>query len=127
MNTYKITNITNLLGKRDFNYNTTLNIDILDGMLRKNIEVKPSMSVYVTLNKLPLNIHRLRIKGWVSVSIVGENELNEVKKKKDKTKKTVSSENIEENDGLKKKSSIKKKTHKQKQEDIDTISESTEE
>ena len=40
MNTYKITNITNTVGKRDFKYNSDLNIEYVDNMVKKTIKNK---------------------------------------------------------------------------------------
>ena len=62
MNTYKITNVTNLAGKREYKYNSILDIDDVDGMMRKTIKVKPGDSLYLTVPTLPLSVHRLRVK-----------------------------------------------------------------
>ena len=75
MNTYKITNITNLAGKRDFKYNSILNIDYIDNMIKKNLEVKPGNTVYLTIQTLPLSIHRLRIKNLITVNEISSTEL----------------------------------------------------
>ena len=42
MNTFKITNTTHLLGKRDVNYNMTINVDYNDSMVKKTVKLKPS-------------------------------------------------------------------------------------
>ena len=46
MGTFKITNITNLASKRDFKYNSILNIDYVDKMAKKIISIKPGDSAY---------------------------------------------------------------------------------
>ena len=37
MNNYKITNITNQLGKRDVSFNSMLDIEYIDGMTKKSL------------------------------------------------------------------------------------------
>jgi len=76
MNTYKITNITNLANKRDLQYNTILNIDYVDEMNKKTIKVKPGETVYLKISSLPLSVHKLRVKKLVSVVEITSTELN---------------------------------------------------
>lgn len=75
MNAFKITNTTNLLGKRDYKYNSTLNIEYVDKMIKKTITIKPGNTVYVTLYSLPISIHRLRVKNLISVIEISNAEL----------------------------------------------------
>lgn len=77
MTTFKITNITNFAGKRDPRANSSIDIEYVDKMTKRNISVKPNSSVYLTVPILPLSVHRLRIKGLITVVEVSENELNE--------------------------------------------------
>jgi hypothetical protein len=77
MSTYKITNITNLAGKRDLKYNSILDIDYIDEMTKKTIKVKPGNTIYLTVSTLPLSIHRLRVKGLITVTEIGLKELND--------------------------------------------------
>ena len=56
MNTYKITNITHLLAKRDRKANTTLGIEYTDKMTKKTISVKPKDSVFLSVSTLPLSV-----------------------------------------------------------------------
>jgi hypothetical protein len=81
MATYRITNITNSIGKRDFKYNSPLDINYVDGMMKKTVKVKPGDSVYLTIQTLPLSIHRLRVKGLITVIEVTSAELNVEMKK----------------------------------------------
>lgn len=67
MSIYKITNITNLAGKRDFKYNSDLDISVVDKMVKKTMKLKPGDSVFLTVTSLPLSVHRLRVKKLVTV------------------------------------------------------------
>jgi len=86
MGTYKITNITNLLGKRDYKYNSTLDVDYVDGLIKKKIKIKAGESVNLTIDNLPLSVHRLRVKNFIIV-----NEIEKVVEVKQKKKKVVTS------------------------------------
>jgi len=81
MNTYKITNTTNRLAKRDRKFNTTMSIDYIDKMTKKTINIKPNDSVYLTIPSLPLSVHRLRIKNLIMISDVDAIELARITKK----------------------------------------------
>ena len=76
MTNYKITNLTNTAGKRDMKFNTVLNIEYVDEMKKKTINVKPGETVYLQISSLPLSVHRLRVKKLISVVEVSNNELN---------------------------------------------------
>jgi len=78
MNTYKITNITNTAGKRDFKFNTELDIEYIDNITKKTIKVKPGDTVYLTVSSLPLSVHRLRIKNLITVAEVSAAELSKI-------------------------------------------------
>ena len=78
MNTYKITNITNTAGKRDFKFNSSLNIEYVDNMMKKTVAVKPGESLYLTVSALPMSVHKLRIKNLVSVVEVSHSELESI-------------------------------------------------
>jgi len=75
MNTYKITNVTNLVGKRDPKFNSIANIEYIDNRTRKTITLKPSESVFLTVQSLPLSVHRLRIKKLIDIVEVSPAEL----------------------------------------------------
>lgn len=122
MNTYKITNITNLAGKRDFKFNSDLNVEFVDNMVKKNVIIKPNESVYLSVSSLPLSVHRLRVKGLVTVTEVGEKELSELLAKSNKEKERKKPEQKKqvtvENKAVKKTYGGKKKlTSKSKQKD----------
>jgi len=75
MNTYKITNTTNLLGKRTYRSNSDVDIQYVDNMVKKTIKLKPAGTVYLTVSSLPLSVHKLRINGLVIVSEISATEL----------------------------------------------------
>jgi hypothetical protein len=77
MANYKITNITNTAGKRDMKFNTTLDIDYVDGMTKKTLKVKPGETVFLQIHSLPLSVHRLRVKKLITVSEISANELRD--------------------------------------------------
>jgi|JFJP01.1.fsa_nt_gi hypothetical protein len=78
MNTYKITNLTNTVGKRETKFNSILDIDYVDSMVKKTIKVKPGETVYLTIGSLPLSVHRLRVKNLVSVVEIDDTELKNI-------------------------------------------------
>lgn len=85
MNTYKITNITNLAAKRDRKYNSTITIEYVDKMTRKTLMVNAGATVYLTVSSLPLSVHRLRIKNLITVIEVDAAEVSKpIKKSKPK-------------------------------------------
>jgi len=75
MNSYKITNITNLVGKRDSKFNTVVDIEYIDNRIKKTIKLKSGETVYLTVSSLPLSIHRLRVKNLISISEINAVEL----------------------------------------------------
>ena len=75
MSIYKITNRTNLVGKRDFKFNSELDITVVDNMVKKTMKIKPGDSVFLTVASLPLSVHRLRVKGLVTVVEVSPADL----------------------------------------------------
>jgi uncharacterized protein YfaS (alpha-2-macroglobulin family) len=79
MNTYKITNVTDTAGKRDFKFNSPLSIEYIDNMMKKTVTVNPGKSLYLTVATLPMSVHKLRIKNLVSVVEVSQSELESIK------------------------------------------------
>jgi len=88
MKTYKIKNITNNFNKRDINYNSTLNIDYINGMTKKTIKLKPDNEFYLKVLSLPVSIHLLRLKGLIIVEEVNDKKIDKLLNKK--IKKNVS-------------------------------------
>jgi len=75
MNTYKITNLTNTAGKRDFKFNSSLDIEYVNNMIKKTVSVRPGASLYLTVSSLPMSVHKLRAKNLISVVEVSAKEL----------------------------------------------------
>jgi len=108
MSTYKITNITNTAGKRDFKFNSELSIDYVDNMVKKVIAIKPGNSIYLNVQSLPLSVHRLRVKGLITVTEVSPAELTKLieeakPKTKAKAKTTIKEDEAPKKSGRKKK------------------------
>lgn len=100
MNTYEIKNITHFLGKRDINFNTTLKIEYIDEMVKKNIELKPREVLYLTARSLPVSLIKYRIKGLVSVVEISGKEL----------KSKINQNKVNKNKGAEKEKEVKKTT-----------------
>jgi hypothetical protein len=127
MSTYKITNITHLAGKRDLKYNSVLDIEYVDQMVKKTVKIKPNDSLYLTISTLPLSVHRLRVKNLITVTEVSNKEMEQLKpkattleNKEDKKKKKPATqkkvvEEVEEEDSVKK-TAKKKYTKKETEE-----------
>lgn len=111
MSTYKITNITNLANKRDFKFNSVLDIEYVDNMVKKVVKIKPGNTVYLTVSSLPLSVHKLRVKNLITVVEISASELaNSMNTPKTETAKPVVKETTEIHSEAKK--PIKKKIDK---------------
>ena len=75
MNTYKITNITNTVGKREPKYNKIVNIDYVSNMQKKTTKINPGESIFLAISQLPLAVQGLRIGGFIEVMEVSETQL----------------------------------------------------
>ena len=75
MNTYKITNLTNQRGRRDSKYNSVVYIEYIDNRAKKVAKLKPGETVFLSVQSLPLSVHRLIIKNVITVSEVSAAEL----------------------------------------------------
>jgi len=105
MSTFKVTNRTSTRAKRDVNFNSTVDIDYIDDMERKVIGLKPNETIYFTAKSLPLSLHKLRIKGLVSVTEVSDSQLS-------KLQRPSKSKGVVELPTPKKKVAVKKETTK---------------
>lgn len=85
---YKITNITNTFGKRDMNYMEDVNIEYVNGMKKEKITLKPDKSIIISTDKLPLSVHRLRLKNMIIVKMVDDTKENKSNVSKSKVNKT---------------------------------------
>ena len=99
MNTYKITNITNLSNKREFKHNSSLDITYVDNLKTNKVTIKAGETIFLRVNSLPMSVRKLRVENLVTVTEVGDIELEEVidSKRKPKlvTKPTSRVESIE--------------------------------
>lgn len=115
MKTFKITNITNLAGKRDSKFNMAIDIEYIDNRTKKVINLKAGSNVFLTVDSLPLSVHRLRIKKLITIEEVNLAELNKPaekgvqKPKRPKPAKKIVAV-VEPETEVEKKSSSKKKT-----------------
>ena len=112
MNTYKITNVTNLIGKRDSRYNSILDIDYVDSMVKKTIKIKPGETVYLQISSLPLSVHTLRVKKLINVLEVSVNELKNSIAISKQTPINVNTVNAKEEEKQEIESVVKKKSGK---------------
>ena len=74
MSTYKIINISNLVGTREPSYNTTVDIDYVEEMSVINTKLKPGEVMYMNIPTLPMSVHKLRTKGLVDVIEINSKE-----------------------------------------------------
>jgi hypothetical protein len=81
MSTYKITNTTNTLGKRELMFNSPVTIEYVDNMMKKSVPVQAGAVLYLTVDSLPLSLHRLRVKNYVTIVEVTPEELAKSKVK----------------------------------------------
>ena len=89
MSTYKITNVSNLLGKREASYNSTLSIEYVKEMSKLKNELKPGETMYMTTPTLPMSVHRLRTKGLINVIEINGKEAETATKPKVNTMTTT--------------------------------------
>ena len=89
MTTYKITNVTNLVGKRDPKHNSVVNIDYVDNRTKKTLVLKAGEEVFISVQSLPLSVHRLRIKKLIEIAEVSPAVLKKAAPKKPAAKKTA--------------------------------------
>lgn len=90
---FKITNITDSLGKRDVNFNKTLEISYVDDMERKTQNLKPKETLYFNSLNVPISVHRLRVKSLITVDEITGKEMKAIndaeKRKKNPTTTTT--------------------------------------
>ena len=89
MTTYKITNVTNLVGKRDPKHNSVVNIDYVDNRTKKTLVLKAGEEVFISVQSLPLSVHRLRIKKLIEIAEVSPALLRKTAPKKPAAKKAA--------------------------------------
>jgi hypothetical protein len=76
MSTFKITNKTSSLGKRNPKYNSPIRIEYAEKMTMKNTLIKPGDSTYLTIPKLPLSIQKQKMQGYLDIQNIAPNQLS---------------------------------------------------
>lgn len=112
MVTYKITNITDKLGKRHHSFNMTVKIKYVDSMINKSVDLKAGKSMFLTIESLPLSVHRLRVQGHVIVEELSKDAvtaLTNKPKRKPKTQPKKTTKKVEKKVVTPKKSTTTKK------------------
>lgn len=64
---YKITNITNGLGKRHPRFNTVQIIEFRTGNKKESVNVLPGAEILMESSHLPMGAHKLRSEGLITV------------------------------------------------------------
>lgn len=113
MGIYKITSLTNMLGKRELKSNSVLEFDYVEGMINRTVKIWPGSSVFLNISSLPLSLQKLRVKNLIAISEITEMEMNQVIESK--KPKQVIKENIKKNEETAKKT-VDKKKHEKKEE-----------
>jgi len=116
MNTYKIINITHLLGKREQHYNSDVVFDYIDDFVKKSITIKPKEFIYLVSSKIPISLQRLRIKNHVAIIDVSGNELELIKSNNN----SVLIENLENTKNDESLNKTKNKTRKNEKKNDDS-------
>lgn len=80
MGYYKIKNITNNLGKRDTNKDLTLNVEYNVGFQKKYKKLPPNEEIIMQCKSLPASIHTLRVKKFIKINEISENEFIRLQK-----------------------------------------------
>jgi hypothetical protein len=76
MGIYKITNITNRIERRQNSYNSSVEIEYVNNMEKKNIVLRAGEVLFMDIVSLPVSIHKLRAKNLISVIEASRNEMN---------------------------------------------------
>lgn len=110
MATYKISNITNKLHKRDSKFNMPVNIEYIDDRIIKTKSLKAGEDMFLSVDSLPLSVHRLRIKKIIEIIEVSAEELSKSMSKGEPKPKQVEDVTDEEDETSKKTTTSTKKT-----------------
>lgn len=118
MANFKITNITGSLGKRHPNNNMPLEIEYISGFEKITHVIRPNEEFFLTTPSLPVGVHKLRMKSFVTVVEISERELLIQKKAKQivskpEIKQSVVAKPIVIQEVVAKNESVEKKSKKQ--------------
>jgi hypothetical protein len=84
---YKITNLTSNFPKRDVNKDRVIDINLANGFTKQNYKLSVNDVLYVQFNKIPVDLHKKRMQGFISITEISQNEfLIHVNKKKSPNK-----------------------------------------
>lgn len=95
MNTYKITNITNLSNKREFKHNSPLDITYVDNLATKKVTIKAGESIYLKVKSLPMSVRKLRVENLVTVVEVSDAEIASILNSKQNLKSPAITKSVE--------------------------------
>ena len=95
MSYYKITNITNKLGKRDVNKDAVLKIEYHVGFQKKFHDLTSNNVVVLSCRTLPMSVYGLRAKQLITVQEITENEFYRLQKPSAKKPKVVEPPKVE--------------------------------
>lgn len=70
---FKITNITDGLGKRHPRFNTVQNIEFRTGNKKESVTVLPGAEILMESSHLPMGAHKLRSEGLITVVEIDKN------------------------------------------------------
>ena len=123
MGYYKITNVTNTLGKRHGKVNTVQVIDFKDIINSSSFAINPGSEITVEANYLPISAQKLRTEGLITVVEIDKNAYqkmllaqeanNQVDKKQNNTS-SKSKESKKDSDDSSDKDSVKKAKYRRK-------------
>lgn len=93
MGYYKVKNITNTLAKRDSQKDKDLTIKLNDGLFPIEQTIKSGTQVLIECMKIPTELQKLRVKGFVTIVEASRNEYLSELKELDKPKPPVDPNN----------------------------------
>jgi len=113
MGYFKIKNITNSLPKRHVKKDSMVEIEYSGGFIKKSFKLNSGAEAYIEAGNLPISIHKLRMKGMISIVEVSKNDF--YKKQKPEPPKVTAPKKGEIIDGaVEKDTSIKKINRKKR-------------
>lgn len=93
MGYYKIKNLTNKLDKRDVNKNKIIDVNLNSGMRVSNYKISVNDVLYIEFKSIPVELHKERMKGYISIVEISKNEFLKHTKKLSLVK-NISKKNI---------------------------------
>jgi hypothetical protein len=81
---FKIKNITNTLNGKHPSFNTTIDVKYNIKFRWYTQKIRPDQETILAVNDLPLELHKLRIKGLINVIQISDNEYEQTKLKSER-------------------------------------------